>query len=251
MRKSQRVLRSSVLTAALAIIAIVLIFASARPARSAVTTTTVETFDGSIGDATWRVDNYFSTNDVIESSGGHPGAFLHNPSDLSTGPTAHYAGPANTAFVGDYRAANVTSLGIDVNIFSGEVDHGGGYPWKLGLTLMSGTETEYNEYDDCRVSTAGAMLPMPGSGWKSFTFKVASGRASLPAGWVMEGPCNNLSQDEAWNYLITHVSDALFSMWGGQYAIYRTWDVGIDSVTITSRTNGSAVPAVPDWTMVP
>ena len=251
MRESLRVFQSSH-AAALAVMTVVVVFASARPARSAVTTTTVENFDGSIGDATWRLDNYFSSNDRIESSGGHPGAFLHNPVDVSTGPNAYYVGPFGTAFMGDYRATNVTSLGIDVNIFSADIDRAGGYPWKLWLNLYSGTDTENNEYDDCRVSTVGAMLPVPGSGWRSFTFKVPTGRASLPPGWVMQGVCDHLSQDEAWNSLITHVSAVSFSFEGGQYAIFQTWDVGIDSVRITSRTNGPPVDgAVQVWTVAP
>src|SRR5512142_802779 len=78
---------------------------------AAAPTTFVESFEGT---ATWRLGIY----DTLETSGGHPGGWLHNAQFDAAVPQPVYAGPMPSPFFGDYRAAGVTSLGIDVNILS-------------------------------------------------------------------------------------------------------------------------------------
>jgi hypothetical protein len=238
MRTSHRVPRSSAFILAVAVIAAL---TCARLARGALTTTVVEAFDGTLEEATWRIDSFSipgtPLNDRIEPSGGSPGAFLHNPEVVATAPVIHYAGLPGTPFLGDYRAASVVSLGIDVNVFSTDANRDG--PRKLGLIIRSGTDTPDNAWDDCEIDVVGTTLPQPGSGWKRFTFKVPSSRTSLPPDWEV-GPgfyCNGLSGNDAWNEVITHVTQVLFVFSGGRFATYRNWDIAIDTVGITSRSN--------------
>src|SRR5712691_10408931 len=78
----------------------------AFPVWAAPTTTTTETFDGTLDQATWRL----GTLDEIAPDGGHPGAYLHNPQLDSAVPTPIYVGPTPSPFFGNYRASGVTSL---------------------------------------------------------------------------------------------------------------------------------------------
>src|SRR5436305_368677 len=82
--------------------------ASATPSAS------VESFDGPIENATWRV----GTLDQIARSGGMPGSYLRNTELDAAVPAPIYFGPAASPFLGDYRAARVISLGLNVNVFS-------------------------------------------------------------------------------------------------------------------------------------
>ena len=218
------------------------------PAHAAIATTAIESFDGTLDEATWRL----SIRDEIDPAGGHPGSFLHNPQTDSAVPQPIYVGPPGTPFLGNYQAAGVVSLGIDVNIYSASIAVERTRPLSLVLTSDMGTPDDPS--DDCDAYTVGAKLPQPGSGWKSFSFKVPSGRPTLPSGWVIRGACAGLSQDDAWKAVITNVTRVVFpfadpdTLW-----YFQIWDIGLDSVRVSSRT-GHRAPVAPDapaWTATP
>jgi hypothetical protein len=218
--------------------------ASSGLSRAAVTTTATESFDGTLDDATWRL----GTLDEIDATGGHPGSFLHNPQTDSAVPTPIYIGPANTPFLGDYSAAGVISLGIDVNVYSASI--GVERTRELSLVLTSDMGTPDDPSDDCDAYVVGAKLPQPGSGWKSYTFHVPSSRATLPSGWVIRGFCGGLSEDDAWKAVITNVTRVTFPFSDPDLLWYfQIWDIGFDNPRITSRTQRTSqvdrgVPAV-------
>lgn len=204
--------------------------ALSSPSRAAVTTTAVEGFDGTLDEATWRL----GTNDTIQPTGGHPGSFLHNPQIDAAVPTPIYIGPPGSPFLGDYRAAGVISLGIDVNVYAASI--GVERTRQLSLVLTSDMGTPDDPSDDCDAYTVGAKLPQPESGWKSYTFHVPSGRATLPSGWVIRGFCGGLSQDDAWKAVITNVTRVTFPFSDPDLLWYfQIWDIGLDSVRISSR----------------
>lgn len=193
---------------------------------AAAPTTFVESYNGT---ATWQL----GINDTIETSGGHPGAWLHN-AQLDAGvPQPAYTGPMPSPFFGDYRAAGVTSLGIDVNILGASM--GVGHTRTMALVLGSDMGTPDDPFDDCQAFYAGhEPLPQPGGGWRSFEFRVPASSTRLPAGWQLDGACGGLSPDDAWNAIITHVTRVGFpfappmTMW-----FYQEWDLGLDNVRIT------------------
>src|SRR5262245_8591020 len=92
------------------VVGLAMVAALAVPSWAAQTITVTESFDGTLADATWRL----GTLDEIASDGGSPGPFLHNPQFDSAVPTPTYVGPLPSPFFGDYRAAKVVSLGLDV-----------------------------------------------------------------------------------------------------------------------------------------
>jgi hypothetical protein len=230
------------------VLSFLVVAALAGTAHAAVSTTAIETFDGTLDEATWRL----SIRDEIDPAGGHPGSFLHNPQTDSAVPQPIYVGPPGTPFLGDYRAAGVASLGIDVDIYSASI--GVDRTRSLSLVLTSDMGTPDDPSDDCDAYTVGARLPQPGSGWRSFSFKVPSGRATLPPGWVIRGECSGLSQDDAWQAVITHVTRVVFpfadpdTLW-----YFQIWDIGLDSVRVSSRAGSrtAVAPGAPSWEATP
>ncbi len=205
-------------------------FPIAAPSRAATTTTFTETFDGTLADATWRL----GTLDEIVPDGGHPGAYLRNRQFDAAVPTPVYVGPLPSPFFGDYRAAGVISLGLDVNVFSASIGVDHGRP--VSLVLGSDMGTPDDPTDDCEVYFVGPKpLPQPGTGWRSYDFKVPSDHVTVPPGWTVRGPCAGLAGDAAWNAVITDVTRVTFpfadpdTLW-----YFQIWDLGVDSIRITT-----------------
>ena len=209
-------------------VAILVILAFIAPASAAPTTIFSETFDGTLDQATWRLGSF----DQINLAGGNPGAYLRNPEFDSAVPTPSYVGPLPSPFFGDYRAANVTSLGLDVVVFSATFGVDNKRPMSLVLTSDMGTPDDPS--DDCDVYTVGnKSVPRPGSGWHAFDFKVPSDATTLPAGWVVRGPCAGLSANDAWNAVITNVTHVAYPFADPDtFWFFQVWDLGIDNVRI-------------------
>lgn len=202
------------------------------PAAAAPATTVAETFEGTLDQATWRL----GTLDTIEPTGGSPGAYLHNPQFDSAVPTPSYVGPLPSPFFGDYRAANVASLGLDVIVFAASIGVDNKRPVSVVLTSDMGTPDDPS--DDCDVYTVGNKnVPRPGTPWRSFDFRVPSGSTTLPNGWTVRGACGGLSADGAWNAVVTNVSRVSFPFSDPDtFWYFQIWDLGIDNVRITFAT---------------
>lgn len=212
-------------------LAMTIALALAVPAAAApsTTTTTAETFDGTLDQATWRL----GTLDTIETSGGNPGAYLHDPQLDSAVPSPAYVGPLPSPFFGNYRAANVTSLGLDVIVYAASIGVENKRPISLVLTSDMGTPDDPT--DDCDVYTVGMKnVPRPGNPWRAFDFKVPSGATTLPNGWIVRGACGGLPANDAWNAVITNVTTVSFpfsdpdTLW-----YFQVWDLGIDNVRVS------------------
>ncbi len=203
-------------------------FLAAGPLLAAQRTTTTESFDETLDQAVWRM----GTLDEIVADGGSPGAYLRNSELDSAVPTPICVGPTPSPFLGDYRAAGVISLGIDVNVFAAGI---GVDPQRhLALQLDSDLGTPDDPTDDCTVyEVSSAPLPHPGSGWRPFDFAVPSDRTTLPRGWTVLGACGGLTGDAAWNAVITHVTRVSFPFSEpGILWYFQVWNAGIDSVRI-------------------
>src|SRR5262249_37707905 len=122
----------------ISLVSCLIAFALATPAPGAPSTTVAETFDGTLDKATWRL----GTLDTIESTEGNPGAYLHNPQLDSAVPSPVYVGPVPSPFFGNYRAANVTSLGVDVIVYSASIGVANKRPVSLVLTSDMGTPND-------------------------------------------------------------------------------------------------------------
>lgn len=203
----------------------------AAPAIAATTTTVSENFDGTLADATWRLGTY----DQIDATGGNPDAFLHDPELDSAVPTPYYVGPLPSPFFGDYRAASVYSLGLDVKVFAASFGVDAHRPISLVLGSDMGTPTDPT--DDCEAYQVGAKpVPRPGSAWRSYDFRVPSDATTLPTGWTIRGFCAGLGPDDAWNAVIQNVTRVSFPFADPDtFWYFQVWDLGIDNVRITFR----------------
>lgn len=204
----------------------------AIPTRAASTTTVTETFDESLDQVTWRL----GTLDEIAPDGGSPGAYLHNPEFDSAVPTPSFVGPMPSPFFGDYRAAGVVSLGLDVNVFSASFGVDKRRP--ISVVLGSDMGTPDDPTDDCEVYLVGSKsVPRPGSGWRPYDFRIPSDKTALPAGWTVRGACAGLDPDASWNAVLTNVTRVTFpfadpdTLW-----FFQIWDLGIDSIRVTTAT---------------
>lgn len=196
--------------------------------------TFTETFDGGSNTGSWL---YGGPGETIETAGGNPGAYLHSPAIDTFAPQPRTAPGVASVFTGDYRGRNITGIGIDLITIAVDFSAAGR---PLTLMLVSDSGTPGNADDDWAAYFVGASeIPVPGDGWKSFSFTVPSQSMSLPAGWqtLALGPNSPPAPD--WNDLITGVSQVQFFYGDPTFVfIFQVWDVGLDNVSIS----GDVVP---------
>lgn len=169
-------------------------------------------------------------NERIETSGGHPGAYLHAPVVDTFAPQPRTSGGASP-FSGNFRRHRITGIGVDIQVF--DVDFSAeDRPLSLILTNTRGTP---DPADDCSVYLIGSkLIPVPGQGWRSFSFPVPSDSQTLPADWgVLEESCRTLDPDKLWTAIIQDVDEVRF-FFGDPllFYIFQQWDVGLDSALI-------------------
>jgi len=169
--------------------------------------------------------------DVIETTGGVPGSWLHNSqvdmftvilhNDVSTGPWA-----------GDYRATGVSRIHLDAQTISAVFGAGG----RNMSLLLRDTKGTASVNDDDYAYSVGSLVPQVGQGWGHYNFEVPSqSTAAVPpgwrGGWVGDGV--NFRPGIDWNDVITSV-DVVEIWWMDPsfFAIFQTWDVGVDNLTI-------------------
>ena len=188
----------------------------AAPARA---TGTVVTFDNSMNTGGWT----WGPPSVFNSTGGNPGWWMSASPPPDTFAPQLRTTSAHSPFVGNWRTAEVVSLGVDLITISTQFP--ASRPLSVVLTGAGG----------CRVYFVGSSLvPQPGTGWKPFDFAIPSQSLTMPAGWaVLDGPCAN--PDAAWNDVITNVTQVTF-FYGDPtfFFIFDIWNVGADNPRIFS-----------------
>lgn len=207
----------------------VLVLAS-RPAGS---DTFTETFTGGSNTGGWL---YGGPGETIEATGGNPGAYLHSPALDTFAPQPRTSGP-DSVFTRDFRARNVTAIGIDLITIAVDFSAAGR---PLSLMLLSDAGTPGDPNDDWAAYFIGPVnVPVPGDGWASFSFAVPSQATSLPPGWQTLALGPNSPPVPDWNDVITDVDQVRF-FYGDPtgFFIFQMWDVGLDNVTVV----GDIVP---------
>jgi hypothetical protein len=175
--------------------------------------------------------SFGAPDERIETSGGHPGAYLHAPVVDTFAPQPRTTSAASP-FTGNFRRRHVAGIGVDIQVF--DVDFSAeDRPLSLILTNTRGTP---DPADDCSVYLIGSkLIPVPGQGWRSFSFPVPSDSVTLPAGWgVLEESCRSLDPDKLWTAIIKDVDEVRF-FFGDPllFYIFQQWDVGLDGAFVT------------------
>ncbi len=196
-------------------------------AASAHGSTTTVTFEDGVNTGLWTYGFGMS----IPMSGGNPGRYLRSQGLDTFAPQLRTQG--SSIFTGDYRAAGVTALGVDLQTFA--VDFSAAER-PLSLLLVSDNGTPGNFDDDYAAYIVGdSDIPVPGEGWKSFSFDVPSSSLSLPAGWnfIQFGFKSPANPD--WNDVITDVSEVIFFSGDPEFFfIFQMWTLGADNISITT-----------------
>ncbi|TWT44261.1 hypothetical protein RAS1_06710 [Phycisphaerae bacterium RAS1] len=197
-----------------------------------------ETYSGSTNHGNWSYFGDPGTGiEVVETSGGNPGAFWHstcNQSELlcldTYAPQPRTQLGVNSRFVGNYRARQVTALGIDLVLFYVDFSAAGR---PLTVMLRGDAGTPGDPSDDYFVYRLEPYyVPEVGDGWRSFTFAIPSQNLTLPLGWsVLNGSGDNNAD---WNAAITSVAQVVFFYGDPEFFfIFQQWEPGLDNPRIT------------------
>jgi hypothetical protein len=164
--------------------------------------------------------------------GGNPGAFFGNPAMDTFTPRGRTKLGVASVFHGDYRAAGVSSLGIDFWTFSNTFFNSCMRP--VSVQLISDPGTPGNIFDDTYVYfVTGAQAPCPGEDWKSYDVDVLSASTRLPAGWGVD-PENPDPADQIWNEVIQDVDQVMWWYGNPTYQfVFEIWGAGLDNPRVT------------------
>jgi hypothetical protein len=218
---------------------------------SAGETTQVEDFEDLANQAGWIVN---PAQDFIDEQGGHDGAFLRTPV-VAFAPSPRTTVGIESIFTGNYRARNVTNVGIDLKTFSNTAP--GVVTWPLSVVLSGDSGTPVNQSDDCFVFFQGtdpvppeevpcATSHDPCSGWRDYEFDIPSQSETLPAGWQVIDFNGCANTDEVWNSIITSVNQLNFHYGDPRFpAPDISWHIGIDNPHVTEL-GPAPPPGVPD-----
>lgn len=185
-------------------------------------------FEGGSNSSGWSFN--VTVPDIIESTGGNPGGWLHNPSVSSFAPIATHDPNSGSTLSGDYRAMDVTRITVDARTDAAS-NTSAGREFSIVLRDTKGTP---NVNDDDYAYFVGPLIPQTGQGWVSYSFEIPSQSTdAVPAGWSggWVGDLENFRPGIEWNDVITSV-DVVEFWWLNPsfFAIFQTWDVGIDNV---------------------
>jgi hypothetical protein len=166
------------------------------------------------------------------SSGGNPGFYQRTQGLDTFAPQPRTGSGIDSIFTGNYRAAGVTSVGIDLNTFA--VDFSAA-DRPLTVMLVSDNGTPANLNDDWAAYKVGTeTIPLPGQGWKAFTFDIPSQSTTLPTGWLTIQLGANSPPNPDWNDVITDVDQLRFFYGDPEFFfIFQMWTIGIDNPRIT------------------
>jgi hypothetical protein len=105
---------------------------------------------------------------------------------------------------------------------------------KTWIVLPACGGTPDDALDDCGVSRVGGHpAPMPVPAWQTYRFGFPSESTTLPQGRAVQG-CPGLTEDEAWNRVITRVDQLRFFTGDPDlFFIFQVWDIGLDNPSIT------------------
>lgn len=214
------------------------------PLASAQTFT--ETFDGASNTGGW---SWGTGNQTFSPVNGNPGAFLQDLTLVTCCPTLSTAPGSSSVFTGNYRAMNVSSVGID--LITLDADFGvGGRPLTVMLVNDAGTPTsgldDYGAYFIGSVDIPDAGVPaFTPAGWTSFDFAIDAQSDTLPTGWTLYR-ADGTAPTHDWREVVSDV-DRLQYFYGDPTLIFLVfgWDVGADNARIAMSgafpRNGSGV----------
>ncbi len=211
----------------------------------------VETFSAGNPDG-WQI--WFTAYNYLRPTGGNPGEYLELD-NVTSGPLTcqflnifpdRISANFNLSHAGNWRAAGVDQVSIDVNILTGPLDG------VLTLLLVSDPGTPTLPGDDCIIRLS-QVNPAPNQvGWTTLVFPVDAASPIAPIGWTIDSSsvgCNG-SLNQVWNTVIQDVDEVRFRYdTTPTFCTFTRWMFGIDNITI--GTPGPPAPGVNFCTAAP
>jgi hypothetical protein len=199
-------------------------------ASTAQADTFIENFDaGPANVGAWT----YGITPTYPTTGGNPGKYQRTQNIDTFAPQPRTSGAASI-FTGNYREANVTSVGLVLITFA--VDFSA-EERPLSVILVSNNGTPANTNDDWGAYHIGPdNIPIPGQGWLSYDFEIPSQSTSLPEGWSFIQFGSGSPPNPDWSNLITNVSQLRYFYGNPEFFfIFQNWTVGIDNARITTE----------------
>jgi hypothetical protein len=201
--------------------------------------TTVETFETGTNDGEWTWGT--GSEDFVDSDGAH-GRYMRENHLVTFTPRASTGFGLPSAFTGNYRTRNVTSVGIDLAIASVDGNVAGR---TVTLILLNDNGTPDDLEDDWGAFTV-TDSPVPPTGvagltgandilqWTSYDVAIPSQSGKLPDGWTWISR-NQIRPNGSWARLMRDVDHVGFIM-GDPAQLYPlfVWDVALDNPRITT-----------------
>ncbi len=186
----------------------------------------IDTFENGVNQGGWS----YNPGDVIETSGGNPGAWLHQANADTFAPiwTSNSA-----AYSGDFRAQGISRMNFDARTDANVFGSGAGFSMSILIRDTKGTPSVD---DDDYAYRVGTNIPLVGAGWKNFNFAVpADDLSAVPSGWKggWVGDGENFRPGIEWSDVITSV-DQVEIWWidPAFFALFSTWNIGLDNVAL-------------------
>jgi hypothetical protein len=220
------------------------LFGASIAAAPATAQVGVETFSGGNPDG-WQI--WFAPWCILHPTGGNPGAYFELDDTMPPSPaTCQYlnifpdrATAVTLSHAGNWRAAGVDQVSIDVNIRTGPLNG------LLTLLLVSDPGTPTVPADDCIIRLSQVNPGPIAIGWTTLTFPVDASQVVAPIGWSIEAgaACTGASLNAIWNSVIQDVDEVRFRYdTTPGFCTFTRWQFGIDNITI--GTPGPGGPGV-------
>lgn len=198
--------------------------------------THLETFDrGNVSN--WQFLPLDATT-FIAGTGGNPGRHLTHTQTQWPWPTVRTTF-ADSVFTGDYRALNVTSIGLDMIV---TLTNAQPHPdFTVSVMFVYDNGTPGNTSDDTRLYfNSGQSIPWPGQGWMSYDIDVPSQLdppfPQLPPGWqYWEDQFGTSFANHSWREVMENVTEVWFVGINDPAGIgfLLNWISGVDNMRLS------------------
>jgi hypothetical protein len=238
-------MRCSTLLAAVASIGLTAAIASAG---------TIETYDDGTDIGIWNLTTNLNKPRLIQPSGGNPGKFLEQDDVAGGLPQWETATPQwqpgfndtyknFSAYTGNYAAAGVSGMSMDVNVIQQ-----GNWATDRAPTLKLARWDDVNQTVLVEATYTGPDLPddIAPVGWNNYAFPIDSAATDIPAGWVVDRGDGQPATGADWVALMNRVDLATFGFYkpGFFYSSLGSWSEGIDNIAITSVPEPASIGAL-------
>jgi hypothetical protein len=187
-------------------------------------TTSTTTFSaGNVGGWAWG-----GPNETTPATGGFPTHYRRTDGLDTFAPQLQTSG--SSIFTGNYRAAHVSALGVDLQSFY--MDFPTSCQRPLSLMLWNDNSTPGNPNDDTYVYFLAEDVPCIDGLWHGYSVAVPSQSTTLPSGWAVD-PNSTAAPNAVWNQVLTNVTQVTWFFGDPTFFfIFQMWSVGADNCRI-------------------